>query len=218
MSDVILPIDLRRRSDAKLHVSRLAADLFWERGMAATRGEDIAAAAGIATRTLWRYFRSKESCIEPVLTASSRQFLAVLEAWPLDQSIDDYLRRAATPGPVSYSRDDVRAMRMVSLGLEEPSLRSAWLLVCDDAERATWPLIARRTGLPESSIEVRRIAAAVAGAVRALNDGLGVDFVTSGTEPQSADVLAALIASIRDASGGRLGPAVDAPAAASPTP
>jgi AcrR family transcriptional regulator len=204
-----MPIDLRRRGDAKLQVSRIAADLFWRNGVAATRGEDIAAAAGIATRTLWRYFRSKESCVEPVLLHSSERFMMVLSAWPHEQSIDDFLGGAATTGPVTYSPDDVRAMRMVSLGFEEPSLRSAWLMVCDDAEQESRSLFARRLQLPADSAEVRRIAASVAGAIRALNDALSLDFIATGREPLSTDVLGQLGSALREASGGRLGAAVD---------
>lgn len=211
MTDVsVPPVDLRRRGDAKLQVSRIAADLIWQNGLAATRGEDIAAAAGISTRTLWRYFRSKESCVEPVLLQSSRRFTAVLAAWPQQESIDEYLGRAAEPGAVAYSPDDIRAMRMVSLGFEELSLRSAWLMVCDEAEQQNRELFARRLGLSAEAAEVRRIAAAVAGAVRALNDALSLDFLATGREPMAADVLEQLGTALREASGGRIGPAAEA--------
>lgn len=210
MSDSRVPIDLRRRADARLQVSRIVADLFWQNGVAATRGEDIAAAAGIATRTLWRYFRSKESCVEPILLESSQRMMVVLTNWPLELSINEFLGRTGATGPVSYSTDDVRAMRTVVLGFEHPSLRSAWLMVCDEAERATWPLFARRLDLPPDSHEVRRIAAAVAGGIRALNDALSTDFVASGRAPDSATVLEELASTIREASGGRLGGATTA--------
>ena len=207
MTDATVPIDLRRKGDAKLQVSRIAADLFWRDGVSATRGEDIAEAAGIAPRTLWRYFRSKESCVEPVLRLSARRYLAVIEAWPLEASIDDYLGGAAVAGPVVYSPDDIRAIHMVALGFDEPSLRSAWLMVCEEAERESWPIIARRLDLPAESADLRRTAAAVAGAIRALNDSLSVDFVATQREPDSAEILGALSTAFREASGGRLGAA-----------
>src|SRR5688500_16121626 len=60
-----------KQAQARLTVSRLACALFWERGVAGTSGDDIAAAAGLSTRTIWRYFRSKESCVEPVLAKTT---------------------------------------------------------------------------------------------------------------------------------------------------
>lgn len=187
-------------------MSRLAAELFWRDGVSATRGEDIAVAAGIATRTLWRYFRSKEACIEPVLVESGRRFMAVLAAWPLDASIEDFLESSRQPGPVAYSVDDVHAMRMVRLGFDEPALRSSWLMVCDDAERQCAQLFGERLGQDETSREVKQIAASVSGAVRVLNDSLSVDFVDRGITPDGRDVLDMLARAVRDGSNGRIGP------------
>lgn len=64
-----------KQASARLEVSRHACALFWERGVSATSGDDIAAAAGLSTRTIWRYFRSKESCVEPVLALSAQRFI-----------------------------------------------------------------------------------------------------------------------------------------------
>lgn len=203
-----MPIDLRRNADARVQVSRIAADLFWRDGVAATRGEDIAAEAGIATRTLWRYFRSKESCVEPILAQLGRRFSVLLQAWPLELSLDDYVRPGMVDGPVTYSDDDVAAMRIVVLGFDDPALRSAWLMVCDAAERESTVVFAPRLGLPAESDEVRQVAASVSGAIRAQSDALSRDFVSSGVAPRSEDVLRSLLTAIRDASNGRIGPAV----------
>lgn len=208
MTETPVPIDLRRRTDARLQVSRLAAELFWRDGVSATRGEDIAAAAGIASRTLWRYFRSKEACIEPVLEKSAHRFMAVLAAWPLDVSIESFLETSRAPEPVAYTADDVHAMRMIRLGFDEPALRSSWLMVCDNAERQSARIFGQRLGQDEESREVKQIAASVSGAVRALNDSLSVDFVDHGATPDGRDVLGMLARAVRDASNGRIGPGV----------
>lgn len=201
-------IDLRRRPGARLQVSRIAAELFWRDGVAGTRGEDIASEAGISTRTLWRYFGSKETCIEPVLVEWGVRFLAVLEAWPPHESIDEFLHAAAVPGPVTYSADDIAAMRMIVLGDAEPALRSAWLMVCDAAERQSAPLFAARMGLPSNAREVLQVTASVSGAIRAFNDELSRQYVEDGTVPDGDDVLRELSAIFLRASNGRLGPAV----------
>ena len=46
-------------AEARLAVSRHACALFWERGVPGTSGDDIASAAGLSTRTIWRYFRTQ---------------------------------------------------------------------------------------------------------------------------------------------------------------
>ena len=61
--------------EARLAVSRHAAELFWKKGFEATSGDDIAAAAGISKRTIWRYFRSKEACVEPLFLLTSYRFV-----------------------------------------------------------------------------------------------------------------------------------------------
>lgn len=58
-----------------------------EKGFDATRGDDIAAAAGISTRTVRRYFRSKEACVEPLLKVGELRFAAVLGQWSKAENI-----------------------------------------------------------------------------------------------------------------------------------
>lgn len=205
---MLMPIDLRRNPDARLQVSRIAAELFWRDGVAATRGEDIAAAAGIATRTLWRYFRSKESCVEPILAQLGRRFSTVLRAWPLEIGLADYLTAASVPGPADFSTDDIAAMRIVVMGFDEPALRSAWLMVCDEAEREAAAVFAPRIGLPADADAARQVAASISGAIRAQSDAMSRDYVTAGIIPRSEDVLEQLVTAIVDASNGRVGPAV----------
>ncbi|MGH3147342.1 MAG: helix-turn-helix domain-containing protein, partial [Rubrobacter sp.] len=52
----------QRRRRVRMEISREAARLFWEQGVADTTGEQIADAVGLSVRTIWRYFRNKESC------------------------------------------------------------------------------------------------------------------------------------------------------------
>lgn len=201
--------DLRRDPDASLQLSRIASALFWRDGFAPARGDDIAAIAGIATRTLWRHFRSKEACIEPILSSLAVTLVDVLAAWPLDRSLQDYLLTGVGEAPVPYSDDQVHAMRMIELGRSEPALRSAWLMVCDDAERRIAPALSARLGLPPDDPEARWITAAVVAANRAYNDELTTLYLRRGVVPPASEVARTLVRCIVDASGGRLGPAVD---------
>lgn len=113
-------------------MSRQAADLFWRHGVDGTSGDAIAEASGLSKRTVWRYFRSKEACVEPLLLATELRFVALLREWPPDASIEHYLRAALgsyVEGEQAV-RDGVAATRIVALLPKEPVLRSAWLMAC----------------------------------------------------------------------------------------
>lgn len=55
----------RRKAATRMEIARAAAGLFVKRGLKATRAEDIAQAAGIAPRTFYRYFATKEEAVAP---------------------------------------------------------------------------------------------------------------------------------------------------------
>ncbi|MBQ1162338.1 helix-turn-helix transcriptional regulator, partial [Streptomyces sp. A73] len=80
----------QRRHRLRLEISREASRLFWERGVAGTSGDRIAEAVGLSTRTVWRHFRSKESCAEPIVAQSVAWELAVLRSWPPHLSLEEH--------------------------------------------------------------------------------------------------------------------------------
>lgn len=53
----------RRRSTTRGHIAEVALDLFGERGFDAVSVDDVAQAAGIARRTLFRYYASKNAIL-----------------------------------------------------------------------------------------------------------------------------------------------------------
>ena len=53
-----------QRREHRLDIARHAVRLFRDDGVAATTGRDIATAAGVSERTLWRWFRAKEACVD----------------------------------------------------------------------------------------------------------------------------------------------------------
>ncbi|MFB6843161.1 TetR family transcriptional regulator, partial [Streptomyces sp. NPDC056361] len=69
----------RRKAATQLDIARAAAELFTERGPDGTTAEDIAQRAGVALRTFYRYFRSKQDAVAPLLAGGAdrwRQELA----------------------------------------------------------------------------------------------------------------------------------------------
>ncbi len=194
-------------AEARLAVSRLAATLFWERGVSATSGDDIAAAAGLSTRTIWRYFRTKESCVEPVLAKSLDRFLATTDRWPLDASLADHMAADVVAHPLTPQDvdDEISAMRIATLSLTDAALRTSYLMVHDAMERGLIPLIARRLGLGTDELTVRLCAAAVTGALRVVDEEVSVAIVVHERDVGRQDALALIDRAIRDATNGRLG-------------
>ncbi len=134
------------RENTRLDLARHAARLFLSQGVADTTGEEIAAAAGVATRTLWRHFRSKESAVEPLFAQSSLRFAAILRRWPRNLSIEELF--TANLGPdkqaAEDTADDILVVRLLARLPEEPALRSAWLMSCQIGEEHLIEIIAER--------------------------------------------------------------------------
>lgn len=110
-----------KQAQARLAVSRHACALFWERGVAGTSGDDIAAAAGLSTRTIWRYFRTKESCVEPVLARTVDRFIGMLQRWPLELSLADHLAADAVAHPLTPRRSRTRSALCASPPCPRPT-------------------------------------------------------------------------------------------------
>lgn len=203
--------DIRGAADSKaaarLAVSRHACALFWERGVSATSGDDIAAAAGLSTRTIWRYFRSKESCVEPVLSQSAQRFIVQAQRWPAELSLAEHLEADMAEHPLTEQQiaDEVSALRIATMSAEDPALRTAYLMVHDEMERGFIPVVAQRLGLPDDDLTVRLCAAAVTGAFRVIDEDVGRRVIVDKETVSQQEALALIDRAVRDATNGRFG-------------
>jgi AcrR family transcriptional regulator len=196
-----------KQAQARLRVSRHACELFWERGVAATTGDDIAAAAGLSTRTIWRYFRTKESCVEPVLALSAQRFIALANRWPDELSLADHMADDMVRNPLNEREiaDEVAGLRIATMSASEPALRTAYLMVHDEMERGFIPVVARRLRLPDEDLTVRLCAAAVTAAFRVVDEDVGRRAIIDRERVTQQEALALIDRAIRDATNGRLG-------------
>lgn len=204
---IVIVESSQKQAEARLAVSRHACALFWERGVSATSGDDIAAAAGLSTRTIWRYFRSKESCVEPVLALSANRFLAIADRWPAELSLAEHMAADAAAHPLSQQdiADEVSALRIATMSASDPALRTAYLMVHDEMERGFVPVVAKRLHLPEDDLTVRLCAAAVTGAFRVIDEDVGRRAILEKEKITQEQALALVDRAIRDATNGRLG-------------
>lgn len=180
----------RRRTRA---IADAARGLFDERGYAATTVEDIAAAAGIAPRTFFLHFRSKEDIVfagderryallqrhlaeRPGGGDALTEMIAVLEEWLAAEGLDeDVLReRLIRESTVLAARDRVqlaRYQRLVAaairadLGADDDDLRPE---IAAAAAISGWEAVgAGRVRHPADPARIRRALDQVAAFVRA---------------------------------------------------
>lgn len=173
----------RRRIALRLDIARAAVQLFLDRGVTATTGDQIAQAVGISTRTLWRHFPTKESCVRPLLGAGLDIAIEQLQHWPPDTGLLDFLmsscQRQTLPVPEPAILDLIR------MTLTEPALRAVWLQAHDDALPVLRALFADRSGANPEDLRVRVHAATLNGALRAAAEDFAHRYTKAPSTPNT---------------------------------
>jgi AcrR family transcriptional regulator len=180
------PVSEQGRRRQQLEISREAVRLFQTHGIANTSGAEIARACGVSERTLWRLFRTKESCVEPLLTQALDGFRAVLRSWPPGVELAEHLRAAYTFVPESSPADMDAVLAVVRMTHDVPALRAVWLVLQEHAEPTIAEVLGPRTGLPAGAPEVRVLAATVNAALRVVTDDFAWAAV-DGVTPRDID-------------------------------
>lgn len=199
----------QRRERLRLEISREASRLFWRQGVDKTTGDQIAEAVGLSTRTVWRHFRSKESCAEPVVMQSVAWLMSILHNWPPERSLEEHMaaetERYGREAGDRQMADDALAIRMVWLAEREPAIRTAWLMACDQVEREMSEIVAARQALPADDLQVRLHAAAASATLRIINEYVG-NAILGGTDPREfTDAPERIAHAVRRATGGAVG-------------
>ncbi|MFC8124617.1 TetR family transcriptional regulator [Streptomyces sp. NPDC057302] len=197
----------RRKVETRLDIARTAAALFVENGLRATRAEDIARAAGVAPRTFYRYFATKEEAVAPLFAAGAQQWAEAVRGAPAGLSVRDALRHAASRALVPDSDaapgvaiGDAEALEWVRALLrmagESAALRAVWSDACHASEETLLSILMGREGcegrgvaVDAPSLELRLVAAVASAAVR-----VAVETWASGDEPAGGDAGPAALA------------------------
>ncbi|MEV8545281.1 TetR family transcriptional regulator [Streptomyces sp. NPDC051572] len=163
-----------------MEIARAAAGLFVRHGLRATRAEDIAQSAGIAPRTFYRYFATKEEAVAPLYAAGAQRWVEAVRAAPAALSVPEALehgvRYTLTPG-VGVSINSWTWVRtLIGMAESSPALRRVWAEVYQASERSLGEIFAERltNADPVPSVlspEVRFAAAVASAAVRTAVEG-----------------------------------------------
>lgn len=121
-----------------MEIARAAAGLFVKQGLRATRAEDIAQAAGIAPRTFYRYFATKEEAVAPLYAAGADRWSEAVRTAPphlsVRQALEHAVHHTLTPGTAVSTASWEWVRTLVSLADSSPALRKVWAEVCRAAE------------------------------------------------------------------------------------
>ncbi|MEU0740825.1 TetR family transcriptional regulator [Streptomyces sp. NPDC006134] len=160
----------RRKAATQLDIARAAAELFAMKGPDGTTAEEIAGRAGVALRTFYRYFRSKQDAVGPLLSSGGDRWRALLaEAGPgtgLSQALES-AAVASLSTPDDVAGEGLRWTRgLLRAAQDDPALRAVWYRVNQESEEKLVPVVARLAGPDADPLEVRLVAAAATDAIR----------------------------------------------------
>lgn len=133
-----------------MQIARSAAALFVRQGLRATRAEDIAHAAGIAPRTFYRYFATKEEAVAPLYAAGAERWVQAVLLAPSHLSVPEALEHAVrhtlTPGTAASASSWEWVRPLIRLAGSSPALGKVWAEVCHLSEETLAQVLAERLG------------------------------------------------------------------------
>ncbi|WP_405633503.1 TetR/AcrR family transcriptional regulator [Streptomyces sp. NBC_00016] len=138
-----------------MEIARAAAGLFVSRGLKATRAEDIALAAGIAPRTFYRYFATKEEAVAPLYASGAQRWAEAVREAPAELTVPEALEHAVrytlVPGRGVSAASWEWVRTLIRLAGASPALGKVWAEVCHASEATLAQVLAERTAVSSSS-------------------------------------------------------------------
>ncbi|WP_308121021.1 TetR/AcrR family transcriptional regulator [Paractinoplanes bogorensis] len=169
----------RSRQAAITEVIGVAMDLFLDKGFEATTFDDIAAAAGISRRSLFRYFGTKEDIVLFHLSGEGPQAAAALAARPDDEPLWTALLNVMLLIE-DHGGDPARLLKISEMMYGTPSLRARSLEKHLQWQADLLPEVKRRLGTTSGDLQ----AAAVIASALACMDAAGEAWTrAAGTVP-----------------------------------
>jgi TetR/AcrR family transcriptional regulator, regulator of mycofactocin system len=148
----------RRRSTTWDHISNVAIDLFAARGFDEVSVDDIAAAAGIARRTLFRYYPSKNALPWGDFDAHLEHMRDLLAGLDPDVPIGDALRTALLAFNSFGENETARHRRRMRVILETAALQAYSMTMYAGWRAVVAAFVARRLGAKPEDLLPQTVA------------------------------------------------------------
>ncbi|MFC6020853.1 TetR family transcriptional regulator [Plantactinospora solaniradicis] len=159
----------RTRNAMRAEIAATAVDLFISRGFERTTVDEVVAATGVARRTFFRYFDTKEDLVLGYLADMGDLICGALAARPAAESVWEALRRAMDDAKRVFVSDPERLMAIFRLCGETPSLRARHAEKIGRWHGGITEELGRRMGVdPAVDLRPATFAAAALGALDAV--------------------------------------------------
>ncbi len=159
----------RRKEETRLSISYCAATLFADADTEPVTAEFIAKSAGVGLRTFYRYFRTKEDAVAPLLEDGARRWIRLIMDAPAEVPIgivlENTTRQALTEPATPFESIDLVHRVLCSMG-NNPALLSVWLRVVNDTELLLVSVLKRRLKPDTDPFAIQMLAVAANTAQR----------------------------------------------------
>jgi mycofactocin system transcriptional regulator len=148
----------RRRSTTPLHITDVAIDLFAARGFAEVSVDDVAQAAGIARRTLFRYYASKNAIPWGDFDAYLEQLQELLDGVDPQVPLREALRGALLAFNTFDECESVRHRQRMRVILETAELQAYSMTMYAGWRDVIAGFVARRSGSKTTDLMPQTVA------------------------------------------------------------
>lgn len=136
----------RRRSTTQGHIADVALQLFTAYGFSEVSVDDVAVAAGIARRTLFRYYPSKNAIPWADFDAHLQHFAALLDGTDPGMSMREALRTALLDFNTFDESESARHRQRMRVILQTAELQAYSMTMYAGWRDVVAEFVARRTG------------------------------------------------------------------------
>lgn len=148
----------RRRSTTPHHISNVAIDLFAARGFDEVSADDVAQAAGIARRTLFRYYASKNAIPWGDFDTHLEHLRELLDKVDPQVSLREALRDALLTFNTFDACETIRHRQRMRVILQTPELQAYSMTMYAGWRDVIAEFVARRMGAKTTDLTPQTVA------------------------------------------------------------
>jgi TetR/AcrR family transcriptional regulator, regulator of mycofactocin system len=148
----------RRRSTTPQHISDVAIELFSERGFAEVSVDDVAQAAGIARRSVFRYYASKNAIPWGDFDAHLRHLSELLDDADSDMPLGDALRAALLSFNTFDESETARHRQRMRVILQTAELQAYSMTMYAGWREVIAGFVAHRIGAETADLRPQTVA------------------------------------------------------------